>query len=116
LKFLSAWKGASKEFDNVRNALRTRRQIASGMAKSYQESYVTCDAVADRAKARQVDKKTFLKNGGQRIVEVGSFCESLQFLSDRSFRGEAEEIGKNPKSSLTALPQAWRRFGGGGCT
>ena len=117
LKFLSAWKGASKEFDNVRNALRTRRQIASGMAKSYQESYVTCDAVADRAKARQVDKKTFLKNGGQRIVEVGSFCESPQFLSDLgSFGGEAEEIGKNPKSSLNALPQVWRRFGRGGCT
>jgi len=104
LKFLSAGKGPSKEFDNVRNALRKRGRIASGPAKSYKESYVTCNAIADCAKAREVDEKTLLKNGGQRIVEVGSFRESPQFLSDlRSLGSETEEIRKNPKSPLNTL-------------
>jgi hypothetical protein len=57
------------------------------------------DAVADCAKARQVNEKPFLKNGGQRIVEVGSLCEPPQFLNDlRSLRCEPEEIWKNPES------------------
>jgi hypothetical protein len=46
-----------------------------------------------------VDEKTLLENGGQRIVEVGSFCESPQFLGDLGcLRGEAEEIGKDSES------------------
>ncbi len=60
---------------------------------------MTTDAIADCAKAREMNEKTLLKNGGQRIVEVGSFCESPQFLSDLgSLRREAEEIRKNPES------------------
>jgi len=65
---------------------------------------MTSNAVADGAKARQVNEKTLLKNGGERIVEVGSLCESPQFLCDLgSLRGEAEEIGKNPESLLYAI-------------
>jgi hypothetical protein len=65
---------------------------------------MTTDAIADCAKARQVNEKTLLKNGGQRIVEVGGFCESPNFLSDlRSLRCEAKEIGKNPESLLDTL-------------
>ncbi len=79
---MSAGKGLSKEFDNVRNALCTRGRIASGMAKSYKEPNVARNAITDGAKAREVDKKTLFKSGGKRIVEVGSLCESPQFLSD----------------------------------
>jgi hypothetical protein len=65
---------------------------------------MTGNAIADCTKARQVDEKPFLKNGGQRIVEVGSFCESPQFLNDLGgFRCEAEEIWKNPESPLYAI-------------
>ena len=67
---------------------------------------MTSNAVADCAKARQVDEKTLLKNGRQRIVEVGSLCESPQFLSDLgSLRCEEEEIGKNSESLLYSLLQ-----------
>ncbi|MGA8622461.1 MAG: hypothetical protein WB660_28560 [Candidatus Sulfotelmatobacter sp.] len=65
---------------------------------------MTSNAVADGAEARQVDEKSLLKNGGQRIVEVGSFCESPQFLGDLgSLTCEAEEIRKNPESLLYAI-------------
>jgi hypothetical protein len=51
-----------------------------------------------------VDEKTLLKNGGQRIVEVGSLRESPQFLNNLgSLRCEAEEIGKNAESLLYAI-------------
>jgi hypothetical protein len=51
-----------------------------------------------------VDKKTLLKNGGKRIVEVGSLRESPQFLGNLgSLWCEAEEIGKNPESLLYAI-------------
>jgi hypothetical protein len=67
---------------------------------------MTTNAVADGAKARQVDEETLLKNGGERIVEVGGLCESPQFLSDlRSLRCEAKEIGKNPEPLLYSLLQ-----------
>ncbi len=62
------------------------------------------NAVADRTKARQVDEKALLENGGQGIVEVSSFCESPQVLNDLgSLRSEAKEIGKNPESQLYAI-------------
>src|SRR5579864_9545414 len=64
LKFLSAWKRPSKEFNNFLDTLRTHHRIASGAAKSHQETNMTSNAVADCAKARQVDEKTLLKNGG----------------------------------------------------
>jgi hypothetical protein len=99
LKFLSAWKGPSKEFNDICDSLCTHVPIASGTAKSYKESYVTCNAIADCAKAREVDEKTLLENRGQRIVEVGSFCEAPQFFGDlRSLRCETEEIGKDSES------------------
>jgi hypothetical protein len=41
LKFLSAWKRPSKEFNNVCNALRTHSGIASGAAKSDKETNMT---------------------------------------------------------------------------
>jgi hypothetical protein len=104
LKFLSARKGPPKELDNVSNALRMRGRIASGKAQSHQETYMPGDAVTDRAKTREMDEKALLKNGGQRIIQVSSFCESPQFLSDLgSLRCEAKEIGKNPKSPLNTL-------------
>src|SRR4029077_20044555 len=97
-------KRPSKEFNDVCNTFRTHNRIASGTAKSHQETNMTSNTVADCAKARQVDEKTLLKNGGQRIVEIGSLCESPQFLNDfRSRRREAEEIGKNPESLLYAV-------------
>jgi hypothetical protein len=66
---------------------------------------MTSNAIADCAKAREMDEKTLLKNGGQRIVEVGSFCESPEFLGDlRGLRCKTEEIGKNSKSFLNTLP------------
>jgi hypothetical protein len=93
---LSAWKGPSKEFNDICDTLRTHIRIASRMAEPHQETNMTSNAVADGAKARQVDEKTLLKNGGQRIVEVGSLGESPQFLGDLgSLRCEAEKIGKN---------------------
>lgn len=52
------------------------------MAKSHQETNMPCNAVADRAKPRQVDKQTLFKDGGQRIVEISGLCESPQFLDD----------------------------------
>ncbi|MCU1296452.1 MAG: hypothetical protein JWO91_730 [Acidobacteriaceae bacterium] len=63
LKFFSAWKRPSNESNNVCNTLRTHRRIASGTAKSHQEANMTRNAVADCAKARQVDEKTLLKHG-----------------------------------------------------
>ncbi len=102
---MSAGKGPSKKFDHIRNALGTRGRIAAGMAKPYKESCVTCNAIADCAKAREVNKKTLLENGRQWIVEIGSFCESPKFFSDLgSLRREAEEIWKYPKSPFDTLP------------
>jgi hypothetical protein len=96
LEFLTAREWPPKEFNNVCDTLRTYGRVASGAAKSHQETNMTCDAVTDGAEAREVDEKTLLENGGQRIVEVGSFCESPQFLGDLGcLRGEAEEIGKD---------------------
>ncbi len=64
------------------------------------------NAVSDCAKAREMDEKSLLKNGGQRIVEIGSLCESPQLLNDLgSFRCKTEEIGKNPESLLYSLLQ-----------
>ena len=64
---------------------------------------MTSNTVADCAKAREVDEKTLLKNGGERIVEIGCLCESPQFLCDLgSLRGEAEEVGKNTESPADA--------------
>ena len=104
LKFFSARKRPSKELHNIRNTLGAHSRIARGTAQSHQETNVTANAVAGGAKARQVDEETLLKNGGQRIVEIGSFCESPQFLSDLgSLRCEPEEIWKNPESLLYAL-------------
>jgi hypothetical protein len=74
------------------------------MAKSNKKSYVTRNAVADGAEARQVDEKPLLKNGGQMVVEVAGFREAPQFLNDLgSLRCEAEEIGKNSKSLRDAI-------------
>ena len=90
--------------NNLSNTLRAHSRVACRTAKSYQKANVTRNAVADGAKARQVDEKTFLKNRGQRIVKVGSFRESPQFLCDLgSLRCEPEEIGKNPESFLYAI-------------
>ena len=98
---MSAWKGPSKEFNDICDTLNTHRLIASGMAKPHQETNMTSNAVADGAEAGQVDEKPLLKNGGQRIVEIGSLCESPQFLDNLgSFRCEAEKIGKNPEPLL----------------
>jgi hypothetical protein len=84
--------------------LRAYIRIASRTAKSHQETSVTSNTVADRAKAREVNEKTLLKNGGQRIVKVGSFCESPQFFSDLgSLSCKAEEIWQNPESPLYAI-------------
>jgi len=81
-----------------------RGRIASRMTKPHQETNMTSNAVANRAKARQVDKKTLLKKGWQRIIEVSSFCESPQFLSDLgSFRRKAKEVGKHTESLLYAI-------------
>jgi hypothetical protein len=99
LEFLTAREWPPKEFNHVCDTLRTYGRVASGVAKSHQETNMTCDAVTDGAEAREVDEKTLLENGGQRIVEVGSFCESPQFLGDLGcLRGEAEEIGKDSES------------------
>jgi hypothetical protein len=38
------------------------------------------NAVASSAKTRKVDEKPFLKNRRQRIIEIGGFGESKQFL------------------------------------
>ena len=103
-KFFSAWKRSSQELHNICNILSTHGRIAGRAAKPQQETNVTANAVADGTKARQVDEKALLKNGGQRIVKVGGFCESPQFLSDvGSLRCEPEEIGQNPESLLYAL-------------
>jgi len=65
---------------------------------------MTSNAVPDCAKARQVDEKTLFKNGWQRIVEVGSLCESPQFLNDLgSLSCEPEEVGENAESLLYAI-------------
>jgi hypothetical protein len=53
-----------------------------------------------------MDEQTLLKNGGQRIVEVGGSCESPKLLGDLgSLRCEAEEVGQNPKPLLYPLLQ-----------
>jgi hypothetical protein len=53
-----------------------------------------------------VDEKALLKNGGKRVIEVGSLCESPQFLGDLwCLRCEEEEIGKNPESLFYSLLQ-----------
>ena len=63
LKFLSAGKRPPKKFHHIRNALRTRSRIASGMAQPHQETSMTSYAVADGTKTRQVDEKAFLEKG-----------------------------------------------------
>jgi|HubBroStandDraft_3_1064219.scaffolds.fasta_scaffold650551_2 hypothetical protein len=101
LKFLSAGKRPLKELNDICNALCKHSRVASGTAKPQQKTSMTSNAVADGAEARQVDEKTLFKNGGQRIVQVGSLRESPQFLGDLGrVRCEAEEIGKDPESLL----------------
>ncbi len=101
---MSSRKGPSKELNDICDTLNTHRPIASGMAKPHQETNMTSNAVPDGAKAGQVDEKPLLKNGGQRIVEIGSLCEFPQFLNNLgSLRGEAEKIGKNPEPLLYSI-------------
>jgi hypothetical protein len=70
---------------------------------------VTSNAIADGAEAGEVNEKTLLENGGQRIIEVGRLRKSPQFLGDLGSLGcEAEEIGKNPESFLYALLEVRR--------
>ena len=65
---------------------------------------MTSNAVADCAKAREMDEKTLFKDGRQRIVEIGSLRESPQFLSDLGrLRCKAKEIWQNPESRLYLL-------------
>jgi len=74
------------------------------MAESDQKAYVTSNAVADGAKARQVNEKTLFEDGRQGIIEVGSLGKSPQFLNDfRSLRRKTEEIGNNPEPLLYAI-------------
>ena len=104
IEVLAARERPSKKLNNICNTLRKRRRIARRAAKSHQETNVTSNAVADCAKARQVDEKTLLEEGREGIVEVGSLCESPEFLSDfGSFRRKAEEIWKNPESPFYTI-------------
>jgi hypothetical protein len=62
---------------------------------------VARDAIADWAETRQVDEKSFLKNRGQRIVEVGCLGNPPQFFSDLGgFGGEAEEVREDAEAIL----------------
>jgi hypothetical protein len=101
---MSPRKRPSQELNSVCDTLRAHRGITGRMAKPNQKANMTSNAVADCAKARQVDEEALFKSGGERIIEVGSLCESPQFLSDlRSLRNEAEEIGQNPESRFYAI-------------
>ena len=93
-----------KQLDHVRHALRAHIGVASRTAKSHQETRVTGDAVANCAKAGQVNKKPLLKNRGEGIIEVGRLCECPKFCCDLgSFRCEAKEIRDDPESLLYAI-------------
>ena len=74
LKFFPAWERASKQLNHICNTLSTHSRITSGTAKSHQESNMTTDAIADCAKARQVNEKPLLKD---RTVED---CRGTQLL------------------------------------
>src|SRR5450432_2214946 len=103
LKLLSARKRPSKEGNDLCNRLRAGSWIPRGTAESQQETDVTTDAVADCAKARQVDEKAFLKDGGQRIIEVSGLGETPQFFGDLEGLGrKTEKIGKDPESLFYA--------------
>jgi hypothetical protein len=65
---------------------------------------MTSNAITDCAKARQMNEKPLLKNGGQRVVEVGGLCESPEFLNNLGgFVRKAEEVGKYTESRLYAI-------------
>ena len=64
LKFLSAWKRPLQKLNYLCNALGAHGRVASRPAKSYQEADVSSDAVANCAKARQVDEETLFESGG----------------------------------------------------
>jgi hypothetical protein len=98
------WKRPTKEFNNVGDTLRMGTRISGGPAKSHQESDMPSNAVANPAKARQVDEKALLENGRKRVIEVGGLCESPQFFSNLGSLGcKAEEIGKNPEPLFYAI-------------
>ena len=93
-----------QELNDVRNTLRAHHGVAGGTAKSYQKADVTSNAVADCTKARQMYEEALFENGGQGIVEVSSFGEAPQFLSDfGSLRREAEKIGQNSEPLLDTI-------------
>jgi len=104
---LSAWKRPAKEFNDICDCLCAHGRIAGRTTKPHQETYVTCNAIPDCAKARQVDEETLLENRGERIVEVSSLCETPQFFNNLgSLSREAEEIGKDSESLFDAIIKA----------
>lgn len=93
-----------KESYNVFNTLGTRGRVAGGAAESDQETNMASNAVADCTKARQVNEKTLLEDGGQRIIEIGSLRKPPQHFNDLgSFGCDAKEIRKNPESLPYAI-------------
>src|SRR5271168_3876092 len=98
MQFRTAWKGPPQQFDDVRNVFSPSVLIACGPPKPNQETGVASDAVADCTKARKKDEKPFLKNRGERVVEIGCLGKPPQFFGDLgSLRRELEKVRKHAK-------------------
>jgi hypothetical protein len=59
---------------------------------------VAGDAVADSAKARKIDEKSFFENRWQGVIKIGGLSKSPQSFGDlRSLGRKSEEVRKHAK-------------------
>src|ERR1700733_7586560 len=92
-QFLSPWEGTSEKPNDFLSAVNPGRRLPRRTTKPCQETRVSCNAIADGAKAGQINEEAFLKKGWQGIIEVCGLSKSPKFLSDLGcFGRKAKEI------------------------
>jgi hypothetical protein len=75
--------------------------VASRPTKSNQETGVAGDAVAHCTKSRKIDEKSFLKNEGKRVIEIGRLSKSPEFFGYLGSLGlQPKEIRKHTKALI----------------
>jgi hypothetical protein len=75
------------------------RHGATTQTKEPSHDRVSYDTIAHFAEAREVDKKSFLKEGWDGAVQIGGLCEYPQFVHDEgSIRSGPEKIGHQPEA------------------
>jgi hypothetical protein len=90
---------AADQADDLIDRFRRCFWVAGGAAMADEEADVSDNAVADDAKPREMNKKPFLEEGRQWVVEIGRLGEVPEPLDEtRRGRCGTEKIGENAEA------------------